>query len=115
MTDRDLLIQALSGERAGFTRTQLAHRLRMDDRALRDLIAEVVTSGEECILPPTITGGTYRLARQGEHDLVNRANAEDRSRAMSSLGKAKGRLLAFERKFQAGALFLDNVPDLDAA
>lgn len=111
MTDRDRLEQLLKGNPEGFTRDQIAARLGLSDRAMRKLIEEAVTESDWPILPPTVTGGVYRLAQPHEYDLVNQANREDRARAMSSLVKAKGRLLAFQRRYQAGALFLEHVPD----
>ena len=110
MNDRDRLEQLLRGEPRGYSREQLAKRLNLDDRAMRDLIEETVAEADWPILPPTVTGGVYRIAQAHEYDLCNRANAQDRARAMSSLIKARGRLRAFERRYQAGALFLDHVP-----
>lgn len=113
MTDRERLEQLLKGNPHGFTRDQLAERLGLPDRAMRKLIEEAVANSAWPILPPTVTGGVYRLAQPHEYDLVNQANAEDRARAMSSLVKARGRLLAFQRRYQAGGLFLHPVPDLE--
>lgn len=116
MTDRDRLEQLLRGNPDGFTRDQLAQRLALTDRAMRKLIEEAVAESDWPILPPTVTGGVYRLARADEHDLVNQANAEDTSRAISLHKKARGRQRAFERRYQAGSLFLTYVPDtLDEA
>lgn len=115
MTDRDRLEQLLRGNPDGFTRDQLAQRLGLPDRAMRKLIEEAVADSDWPILPPTVTGGVYRLAQPHEYELVNQANREDRARAISSLTKARGRHLAFQRRYSSGALFLDPVPTLEEA
>jgi len=111
MTDRERLEQLLKGTPEGLSRDQIAARLNLTDRGMRKLVEDAVAESDWPILPPTVTGGVYRLAQPNEHELVNAANAEDRARAMSSLRKARGRLLAFQRRYTAGALFLDHVPD----
>jgi hypothetical protein len=112
MTDRDRLTQALKGNPEGFTRTELAYRLNMPDRAVRKLIEETVAEGEWPIIADRTAGGEakYRIARAHEHDLINQQNREDTARAISLHQKARGRRLAFERRYQAGGLFLDAVP-----
>ena len=115
MNDRDRLTQLLRGSTFGFTRDELAQRLGMNDRAMRDLIETTVAESDYPILPPTVTGGVYRIAQPHEHHLVNLANEQDTRRAKSLHRKAKGRRLAFERRYHAGSLFLDSVPELEAA
>ena len=117
MTDRDRLEQLLRGERNGFTRAQLAARLNLADRAVRKLIEEAVTESSWPILADRAGGGEahYRIARAHEWDAVNRANAEDTTRAISLNQKARGRLRAFQRRYSAGGLFLDAIPDLESA
>lgn len=111
MTERDLLIQALKGEPAGFTRTELTHRLRMPDRTIRKLIEDVVAEGEWPILADRTSGGEarYRIAQAHEYDAVNAANREDRARAISLHQKARGRYQAFARRYQTGSLFLEPI------
>lgn len=111
MTDRDRLTQLLRGHPPGYTRDELAKRLALTDRPMRDLIEDVVADSDWPILPPPVTGGVYRLAQPHEHELVNRANRQDTSRAISLHKKARGRQLAFERRYQAGALFIEQVPE----
>jgi predicted ArsR family transcriptional regulator len=113
MTERDLLIQALRGEPGGFTRTELAHRLRLPDRAVRKLIEEVVAEGEWPVLADRTAGGEarYRIAQAHEYDAVNAANREDKARAISLHQKARGRYQAFARRYQTGSLFLEPVSD----
>ena len=116
MTDRDRLIQLLRGYPDGFTRTELSYRLSLSDRAVRKLIEEAVAESDWPIICERAGGeGRYRIARAHEHELVNQANAEDTARAISLHEKARGRRRAFERRYSAGALFLDHVPDMDAA
>ena len=114
MNDRERLTQLLRGATPGYTRDELARRLHMNDRAMRDLIEETVAESDWPILPPTVTGGVYRIAQPHEHDLVNQANEQDTRRAKSLHRKAAGRRRAFERRYQAGGLFLDPVPELEA-
>lgn len=111
MTPEQYLTVLLKGHKSGLTRGELAQRLALTDRAMRKLIEEAVAESDWPILPPTVTGGVYRLARADEHDLVNQANAEDTSRAVSLHRKARGRQRAFERRYQAGGLFLNYVPE----
>ena len=115
MTDRDRLEMILKGEPAGFTRAQLATRLNLADRAVRKLIEEAVAESDWPIICERAGGeGRYRIARSDEYDLVNAANREDQARAISLHQKARGRARAFERRYQAGGLFLHPVPtDLD--
>ena len=115
MTDRDRLIQLLRGNTYGYTRDELAARLGMNDRAMRDLIETTVAESDYPILPPTVTGGVYRIAQAHEYDLVNHANEQDTRRARSLHRKAAGRRRAFERRYQTGGLFLDPAPELEAA
>jgi len=116
MTDRDRLTQLLRGNPDGYSRDELAARLGLSDRSMRDLIEDAVAESDYPILPPTVTGGVYRLAQPHEHELVNQANQQDTKRAISLHRKARGRQQAFERRYQAGALFLERVPDtLDEA
>ena len=115
MTDRDRLEQLLRGEQNGFTRAELAARLSMPDRAVRKLVEEAVAESDWPIICERAGGeGRYRIARAHEYDLVNQANREDQARAISLHQKARGRARAFERRYQAGGLFLHPVPtDLD--
>ena len=110
MTERDLLIQALRGNPAGLTRTELEYRLKMPDRAVRKLIEEVVAEGDWPIICPTEAGERrYRIAQAHEYDAVNAANREDRARAISLHQKARGRYQAFARRYQTGSLFLEPI------
>jgi len=111
MTERDLLIQALRGNPAGLTRTELEYRLKMPDRAVRKLIEEVVAEGEWPVLADRTNGGEarYRIAQAHEYDAVNAANREDRARAISLHQKARGRYQAFARRYQTGSLFLEPI------
>jgi hypothetical protein len=111
------LLRALAGHARGFTREELAARLGLSDRRMRDLIEDVVATGAEPIICDRTGGaGRYRIARSDEWDAVNRECAEDLARAVSMHRKAKGRRLAFQRKYTAGDLFLASVPDeLEAA
>jgi len=115
VTDRDRLEMLLKGEPAGYTRAELAARLTMPDRAVRKLIEEAVAESDWPIICERAGGeGRYRIARAHEYDLVNQANREDQARAISLHKKARGRARAFERRYQAGGLFLHPVPtDLD--
>ena len=116
MTDRDRLLILLKGYEEGFTRTELAYRLSMPDRAVRKLIEETVAESSWPIVCIRAGGeGRYRIAKSHEHDLVNEANREDTARALSLHRKAKGRREAFARRYQAGSLFLDAVEEMDAA
>ena len=115
MNDRDRLTQLLRGSTFGYTRDELAQRLGMNDRAMRDLIETTVAESDYPILPPTVTGGVYRIAQAHEYDLVNHANEQDTRRARSLHRKAAGRRRAFERRYQTGGLFLDSVPELEEA
>lgn len=110
MTAREHLEVLLRDNPNGFTREELAETLRLPDRATRRLIEEAVAESDWPILPPTVTGGVYRLAHPHEYDLVNEANRQDTARAISLHQKARGRQRAFERRYQAGHLFLHHVP-----
>ena len=113
---REQLIRMLEGNPEGFTRYTLAERLNLTDRQARLLISELTTSATLPIIcdRDDLGDGLYRIAQAHEHDRVNRECGEDASRAITLHARAKGRRLAFERRYQAGSLFLDPVPELEA-
>ena len=116
MTDRDRLEMLLRGCPEGLTRTELAYRLSMPDRAVRKLIEEAVAESDWPIVCIRAGGeGRYRIAKSHEYDLVNAANAEDTARAISLHEKARGRRRAFERRYQTGAPFPAAIEEMDAA
>ncbi len=114
MTERDHLVTLLRGVPGGLTRAELATRLDLPDRALRRLIEDAVSESDWPIVCERFgnTEGRYRIALASEWDVVNRANAEDTARAIALHRKARGRRNAFERRYAAGALFLNDVPDV---
>jgi len=116
MSDKLLaLTRLLEANREGFTRDQLADRLRVSDREARLLISELTTLG---VLPIVCTRdggeGRYRIAQPHEWDAINNECAEDASRAISLHNRAKGRRKAFERRYSTGDLFLKQIDPLDA-
>lgn len=113
MTDRDRLIQLLRGRPEGLTRDQLVQHLDLPDRTVRKLVEEAVAESDWPIIPDRSAGGEarYRIARAHEWDAVNQQNAEDTARAISLHKKARGRLLAFQRRYQSCDLFLHHVPE----
>lgn len=114
--EHESLLRTLRGNHAGFTRFELAGRLGLHERSVRDLIEDIVAAGVEPIIAERIGNkkARYRIAQAHEHDLVNAANHEDYARAVSLHKKSRGRLAAFERKY-APSMFLADVPDLEGA
>lgn len=113
MTDRDRLTQLLRGRPAGLTRDELTRHLNLPDRAVRKLVEEAVAESDWPIVADRSSGGEarYRIAQAHEYDVVNQQNAEDTARAISLHKKARGRLLAFQRRYQSCDLFLHHVPE----
>ena len=111
------LVMMLKGTPEGYTRQQIAARLKTNDRAARQAIEELVTSGELPIVcdrgESRNEEGRYRIARQDEVELVNREVAELRARALSLFRRAKGLHDAFERSHQAAALWLDDLEGIE--
>lgn len=115
--EKATLLRMLKGNRDGYTRQQIADRLNLSDRAARQAIEDVVSSGElPIVCDRGTTGreeGRYRVARADEVEIVNTEIRELRNRALSALKRAKGLHLAYQEQHQAASLFLEDVPDPD--
>jgi len=110
----DLLKTLLQGSRQGLTRSQVAARLGVNDRAARQAIENLVASGELPIICDRSTGeGHYRIAHEDEVELVNAELREHKARAMSSLRRMKGLHTAFLQRNHGAALFLEE-PEVPA-
>lgn len=108
----------LRGRREGLTRRELADRLESDDRAARQAVEDLISSG---FLPIVCDRGEsgreegrYRIAGPDEVERVNRELQELTSRGLSALRRAKGLRTAYQEQHQAGALFLADVPEVPA-
>ena len=114
MTTEEHLDRLMRGEKRGFTRAELAHRLRIPDRAVRQLIEDQVASGTLPIVADRTAGGEarYRLAGKDEIDLVNAEHHELLSRAFSLHRRAKGLLIAWEHAHNTGNLFSPATPEM---
>lgn len=114
--DHRTVARVLLGRPEGVRRDQVKALSGFDDRKFRQLVSEIATSG----WLPTLSertpdgGRVYRIAQATESDTVNQANAEDYKRAISLHQRSRGRLQAFQAHHQAGGLFLDGVPELEA-
>ena len=99
----------------GYTREQLMNLLHEDDRQVRRLIEEAVTTGElpiVCDREPR-QPGRYRIAGADEFDRVRREHDELVERARSELARARGLLRAHERYHAAGQLFAPATPNVE--
>lgn len=114
MTAEEHLDRLMRGNPRGLTRTELAYRLRVPDRAVRQLIEDAVASGKLPIVADRTNGGDarYRLAGRDEIDLVNAEHGELLSRALSLHRRAKGLLTAWEHTHNAGSLFSAATPEM---
>lgn len=103
----------LLGRPEGVTREEATLRLMMPDRAFRQLVEDITTSGWLPIVADRGNGGEarYRIARADETDLVNAASREDYARAVSLHKRSRGRVQAFQAHHSAGDLFLASVPE----
>ena len=108
------LTQLLEGSRDGYTRDQLADRLNVDDREMRNLVTEANRLGLLPILSPKRgVREHYRIAQAHEWDAVNDACEEDAKRGRKLHGRAAGRRSAWAKRYSAGDLFLKAIPDLE--
>lgn len=116
MNPRDQLARLLKGNRDGYTRQEIAARLDLNDRAARQVIEDLVASGELPVVcdrgPNGRQEGHYRIARADEVEVVNTEIRELRNRALSALKRAKGLHLAYQEQHQASSLFLEDVPEV---
>jgi len=113
MTPEEHLERLIRGNRAGFTRAELANRLHQPDRAVRQLIEDTVASGRLPIVCDRASGeGRYRIAGRDEIDLVTIEHSELQSRALSLHRRAKGLLNAWQAYHQGGALFVPATEEL---
>jgi len=114
MTDRERLEQLLKGTPEGLSRDQIAARLNLTDRQVRQLIEDAVASGALPIVADRTAGSDarYRIARMDEIDLINAEHHETLSRALSLHRRAKGLLDAFQTFHQGGNLFMPATPEL---
>ena len=108
------LTRLLEGEPRGYTRGQLADRLGVDDREMRDLVTEANRLGLLPILSPKRgIREHYRIAQAHEWDAVNAACEEDAKRGRKLHGRAAGRRSAWAKRYSAGDLFLKAIPPLE--
>ena len=112
MTPEDHLTVLLKGHRNGLTRQELAHRLRMPDRAVRDLIADAITVLGMPIVADRSAGGEarYRIARSDEIDVINAEAAELHARAASCRRRAEHLKRAWLTFHDSGSLFMQPEP-----
>ena len=112
MTPENVLDNILKGNRAGFTRAELAHRLRQPDRKVRQMIEDaIVTRGLPIVADRTHGGeARYRIAGQAEIDLVNAEAAELHSRAASCRRRAENLKSAWLTFHNSGSLFMQAEP-----
>jgi predicted ArsR family transcriptional regulator len=117
-TDQARVAMLIKGTRKGMTRAQLVDRTGMSDRAIRQTIEDLITSGNLAIVCDRgDTGreeGRYRLAGADEVERVNRELNELTSRGISALRRAKGLRIAYEHAYHGGSLFLADVPEVPA-
>jgi hypothetical protein len=108
------LILLLRGTPKGYTREELQHRLRLGDRAIRQLVEDLVAFGHLPIVADRTAGGEarYRIAGRDEIDLVNTEHHELQARALSLHRRAKGLLNAWQAYHQGGALFMPVTEEL---
>jgi predicted ArsR family transcriptional regulator len=108
------LVLQLKGNPRGMTRTELAYRLRLGDRTVRQLIEDLVAGGHLPIVADRTDGGEarYRIAGRDEIDLVATEHHELVSRALSLHRRAKGLLNGWQSYHQGGALFMPATEDL---
>jgi hypothetical protein len=106
----------LASSPRGLTREQLANVLHTDDRTVRRMIEDAVTSGELPVVCYRDGGaGRYRIARADEVDLVRREHDELVERGRAAFARARGLVRAHQRHHHAGALFAPVTPDEEAA
>ena len=106
----------LTGNPRGYTREQLANVLHENDRTVRSMIEDAVTSGELPIVCYRDGGaGRYRIAGADEVDLVRREHDELVARGRASFARARGLLRAHEGYHHTGTLFAPTTPDEEAA
>jgi hypothetical protein len=105
------LILLLRGSPKGYTREELQHRLRLGDRAIRQLIEDIVAGGHLPIVSDNATAH-YRIAGRDEIELVNTEHHELQARALSLHRRAKGLLTAWQAYHQGGALFVPATEEL---
>jgi hypothetical protein len=114
MTPDDHLAVLLKGNRQGYTRSELAYRLRVPDRKVRQLVEDAIVQHGLPLVADRSAGGEarYRLARSDEIDLVNAEHGELLSRALSLHRRAKGLLTAWEHTHNTGNLFTPVTPEM---
>ena len=96
----------------GYTREQLEVALHTNDRTVRHLIEDAVTSGELPIVCYRDGGaGRYRIAGADEVDLVRREHDELVARGRASFARARGLLVAHEGYHHTGTLFAPTTPE----
>jgi hypothetical protein len=108
------LILQLKGNPKGLTREELQHRLRLGDRAVRQLVEDLVAFGHLPIVADRTAGGEarYRIAGRDEIELVTTEHHELQSRALSLHRRARGLLTAWQAYHQGGALFVPATEEL---
>ena len=112
MTSAEHLDRLVRGAPKGYTRQELAHRLRIPDRQVRQLIEDAVASAALPIVADRTGGGEarYRLAGRDEIELVNTEVAEHHARAASSRRRAEGLRRGFMTFWETGSLFMHQAP-----
>jgi hypothetical protein len=112
MTPEEHLDRLMRGERRGLTRAELAYRLRIPDRQVRDLIADAITQAGLPIVADRSAGGEarYRLARSDEIDVINAEAAELHARAASCRRRAENLKSAWLTFHNSGGLFMQQEP-----
>jgi hypothetical protein len=112
VTPDDHLAVLLKGNKSGLTRAELAYRLRVPDRQVRDLIADAITSAGLPIVADRSAGGEarYRLARSDEIDVINAEAAELHARAASCRRRAENLKSAWLTYHNSGGLFMAAEP-----
>ena len=112
--DHKALARQLRGNPRGLTRTELAHRLRLGDRAVRQLIEDLVAGGHLPIVADRTDGGEarYRIAGVNDIEAVTTEHHELQSRALSLHKRARGLLNAWQAYHQGGGLFMPATKEL---
>jgi hypothetical protein len=106
MSPVDHLHTLLKGQPAGYSRDELASRLKLPDRAVRDLIADAIITHGIPIVSPGAGGGRYRLARRDEIHVINDEVRELRAREASVRRRWQNLERAWLDYHAAGSLFL---------
>lgn len=108
--------QLLASRPEGVTREQATARLPLGDRAFRQAVEDITSSGWLPIYADRRDGGEakYRILKPHEAPLADEASREDQSRAVSLHKRARGRIEAFRNLHSAGGLFLTEPEPLEA-